>query len=50
MLDQYLLMWRTVLMFYLRLNQWRDGYPYEEGSLQGMADCWAELVEMGAAE
>ena len=50
MLDQYLLMWRTVLLFYARLNQWRDGEPNEEGVLHGMADCWSELVEMGAAE
>jgi hypothetical protein len=44
------LMWRCVLTFYERLNQWRDGHPNEEGLLHGMADCYAELANMGAAE
>lgn len=48
MISDYLLMWRAVLLFYVRLNQWRDGEPNEEGVLHGMADCWAELAEMGA--
>ena len=47
---EYALMWRCVLTFHARLNQWRDGEPNEEGVLHGMADCYAELVEMGAAE
>ena len=47
---EYALMHRCVLMFYTRLNQWRDGEPNEEGVLHGMADCYAELAGMGCAE
>ena len=46
MIADYLLMWRCLLTFYTRLNQWRDGEPNEEGLLHGMASV-LEIIEKG---
>lgn len=50
MIDDYLLMRRALLIFHTLLNRWWDYDPEEEGLLHGMADCYTELVTMGAAE